>query len=382
VSGEQSPDFLRRLQLAEQPPARVRMPPVDLALRLKTSPSVRRVVPTRLAVARATRKGRRLWERNPGARAEAEAAMATILAATADSARLARLARAHLIEREAEKAIFWQPWGRAHLEPAAAARLRAALQSERGVLLSPCHMGPYPRISSALLHLGYPSFAVYGPWFFERPSPTLWGRRLARWRIGIGARLVRSTGSFAVVQTLLARGECVLVYFDMPGHRQTRFLGKPASLADGSARLAIASDALVLPVRARRLGHRMGLDVAEALDSRGFAGVAELHTALAQLHERWILELPATMADPRSFGWEGGARPDAWIAPDPRRAAPRGDAAPDEEGLPGRDPGHAAPRGDAPPDAEGSPDHPPPDDEGSPGHAPPHDEGSAGREAS
>jgi len=86
-------------------------------------------------------------------------------------------------------------------------------------------------------------------------------------------------------------------------------------LADGSARLAFEADALIVPLRARRAGHRVWVDIGTPLDPREFSGVEALHDALAVLHERWILEDPAAMADPNSFGWDHGAGPHAWIRP-------------------------------------------------------------------
>jgi hypothetical protein len=317
MTAEHSPDVASRLKTIDQPPARTRMPPAGLILRLKTSMWVRRLLPTRLVLWRAIRKGRKLWKQSPAAQKDALAVMSILVTGTSQSQALTRLARERLIESEADKALFWQPWTRPHTEPQAALRLRETLTQSRGVLLSACHLGPYTRISRVPLSMGTTPYTVYGPWFFEQPSPDQWGRRLARWRKGIRSRLVPSKGSFSVLQQLLERGECVLIFFDMPGHRPTHFLGKPAMLADGSARLAMQSDALVLPVRARRAGHRVWLDVATPLDPREFADVEDLHNALAGLHERWILEFPAAMADPRDFGWEQGATPSAWTQPEP-----------------------------------------------------------------
>lgn len=315
MSAEHSQDLASRLKLVEQLPPPTRMPPADLAVRLKTSMWVRRLLPTRLVLARAIRKGRRLWEENPGAREHALEAM-TVVTGISEGEALTRIAREHLIEREAHTALFWQPWRRPRLDAQSERRLRETLQGSRGVVLSACHTGPYSQLSSGVRSVGYELYAIYGPWFFEQPSQDHWGRRLARWRKGIGARLVPSRGSFPVVQALLARGERVLVFFDMPGHRRTRFLGKPAMLADGSARLAIASDALILPVRARRTGPRVWLDVAAPLDPRELAYVEDLHEALARLHERWILEFPAAMDDPRGIGWEEGAGAHTWVPPE------------------------------------------------------------------
>ena len=67
-------------------------------------------------------------------------------------------------------------------------------------------------------------------------------------------RPIPARGSFPMLAALLARGKLLYLFFDMPGSRETRFLGKTAMLADGTARLAAATDALVVPLRARRIG--------------------------------------------------------------------------------------------------------------------------------
>ena len=101
----------------------------------------------------------------------------------------------------------------------------------------------------------------------------------------------------------------------MPGPCETHFLGKPAMLANGTAHLALMADALIVPMRARRVDHHAWADVDTTLDPRDFAGPDELHNALAVVHERWILENPAALQDPREIGWEAGATPQAWVAP-------------------------------------------------------------------
>jgi benzoate-CoA ligase family protein len=305
----------RALESVERPLPAPRMPPASPVLRVKTSAWVRSVVPVRIAVSRAERRGRHVWERYSGERAQALAAMETILAGTSRAAELPQLARASMVEGKIDRALFWQrPWS-ATLDAESGARLEQALSAGRGVLLSACHMGPYYRLQCVRPLDGPDTYLVPGAWFFEPPSSDHWGRRLARWRKGTNSRLVPAKGSFRIIQMLLERGERVLLFFDMPGARETRFLGKPVALADGTAQLAIRADALVVPVRARRHGYRVCVDVGAPLDPREFAGVDQLIDTLAALHERWILELPETMADPRTFGWEQGARPDAWVAP-------------------------------------------------------------------
>ncbi len=313
-----SDELQEELRAVERRPAPPPMPRAGLAVTLRTS-WLRSLLPGPVAVARASRRAQELWERSPAERADAVAAMETVVAGTDRESELEELARRHLIETAVNRALLWQrPWS-AELDDTSAERLAEAQSADRPVLLSACHLGPYFRLQSAAPFRD--SFLVPGPWFFEPPSADEWGRRLARWRQGTKVRLVPASGSFHLVRALLARGESVLVFFDMPGARETRFLGKPATLADGSAELATRTGALVLPLRARREGHRVSVEVAPALDARQFAGAAELHVALAATHERWILENPAAMEDPRRIGWEEGATPQAWTAPS--RWAPR-----------------------------------------------------------
>ena len=299
------------------------MPPAPLAIRVKTSPLLRGVVPARLAIGRAERRGQEIWERSAVEREQAIAAMERVLAGTPRAEQLPELARAWLIEEQVDRGRLAAPLvGQARRT--VGRDLQQALSADRGVLLSACHMGPYYRLQCVRQLDGPDTYLVPGAWFFEPPSSSYWGRRLARWRKGTRSRLVPARGSFRIIQALLERGERVLLFFDMPGARETRFLGKPVMLADGTAQLAVRADALVVPLRARRERHQVWVDVAAPIDPRGFAGVDQLIDALAALHERWILERPATMADPRTFGREHGASAQAWLAPGAASACARG----------------------------------------------------------
>ena len=65
-------------------------------------------------------------------------------------------------------------------------------------------------------------------------------------------------------------------------------------------------------------------DVAPPLDPRDVASSEELHDALAAVHERWILELPATLEDPNRAGaWERTATATGWLRLDPDAARRR-----------------------------------------------------------
>ncbi len=312
---DEAPYLARALESVARPPAPPRMPPASLGLRVKTSPVLRSLLPTRLAVERAERRGQAIWEHSAEAREDALVAMETIVAGTSRAGELQELARLHVIESTVDRALFWaHPWS-AKTDAPSARRLREALSGNRGVLLSSCHLGPHYRLQSAPAFRGRITYTVPGPWFFEPPTHNHWGRRLARWRKGMKSRPVPARGSFRIIQALLEEGEPVFLAFDMPGPRDTRFLGKPATLAEGTAQLAVRADALVVPLRTRRVGHRVWVDAAEPLDPRELTGVDQLHDALAAVHERWILENPAAMEDPRSIGWKDGASAHGWFQP-------------------------------------------------------------------
>jgi lauroyl/myristoyl acyltransferase len=314
--------------LVAWPPA-PRMPPASPRVWLKTARPVRAVMPTRLVVAHAERKGRRLWDEAKGERADALRTMAIIVSGTAEEERLQDHARRHLIERQAWDALFWQAWPAPRVSEVTRERLISLCNdAPRGVVLSACHLGPYFRKSKTLVSLGIEPHVVAGDWFHGKPTRDYWGRRLARWQKGLPeVPLVRPRGSFPVLQMILRAGKTVLVYFDMPGGHETRFLGKPAMLVDGTARLAATTDALIVPVRSRRDGRMLWLDALEPLDPRDFAGADELHEELARVHERLILEFPAGMADPGSFGWGEHATAAAWRRPPREQDERAGDAA-------------------------------------------------------
>lgn len=318
MTAAENHDLSAAVTQARSPLQTSSMPPVDLRLRLATSTSLRRLLPTGLVVRRAIARGHTRWQ-DPDERRHALKTMSVILAGTARAGEVEELARRRLIEETVQEALFWQPWRAALVDEASRSNQERALSSKRRLLLSACHFGPYFVNMSAFASLGCSTIAVSAPWFFRDPTPDYWGRRLARWRTGLAERnqrLASSAGGFALARALLEHGELVLNYFDMPGSRRTDFLGKPVMLTGGSSQLAFQTEALVLPLRARRDGNRVWTDVFEPLDARDFSTADELHLALAALHERSILEFPETLEDPcRPGAWESGAGEREWLRP-------------------------------------------------------------------
>ncbi len=293
-----------------------RMPRVSPRIMLKTSPTLRRALPTRLLLARSERKVRRLWASHEGTRRYWRGTMESIVAGTGRASELEQLALAQVIERDAWDTLFWQPWHQLLLDESSREQLLAPIASGRAVILSACHTGPFFHRSVTLYSIGVHVAVVAGDFWFDPPSNDMWGRRLARWHRDVPELPVtRPKGSFKVLSELLAERIPLLLYFDMPGRHETRFLGKPAMMVDGTARLAIEAEAVVVPIRCHREGHRVREEAFKPLDARDFAGVDELHQKLADVHSELILEYPEEMSAPSEFGWGDGATPEIWRRP-------------------------------------------------------------------
>jgi lauroyl/myristoyl acyltransferase len=295
------------------------MPRVSLPLALATSPRLHRLLPARLAARLGEAHGWIVWRSGATIREGARASMHAIVGGTERAHEADRLARRQIMEKYAQRMLFWQPPRTAKLDEQSLHNVRAALSSGRGVVISSCHLGPFFDVSSAVVALGRHSFVVGGDWFFEPPKHDYAGRRVTHWWGKMVARknhLVCAKNSLPTLQALLEEGEVTVIFFDIIGTRETIFVGKPTKLTSGTARLAFATDALVVPVRARRAGGRVWIDATPPLDPKDFAEPAQLHAAIADVHSQLVLEHPETLEDPRRAGaWEDGATAEAWIAP-------------------------------------------------------------------
>jgi lauroyl/myristoyl acyltransferase len=245
--------------------------------------------------------------------------MEAIVAGTERAHEAEKLSRQYMVESEVHRMLFWRPLRTARMDEKSEGHLNDALRAGRGVLLSSCHTGPIFQTLSVIAARDRGAFCVAAPWFFEQPSHDLWGRRLVRWWQVARARrehVIPSVGSYPLLRLLLEQGELVWLLFDMPGSRETDFLGKRVMVSSSSARLASETGALILPLRSRREGHNTWVDVEAAFDPNAYAGAENLHNALAAVHERWILDLPATLEDPRRRGaWEERATASGWTRP-------------------------------------------------------------------
>jgi hypothetical protein len=302
---------------------RRRPPLAHPKLMLQTSTVVRTLLPAGPMIARAQQHANTRWQRDAALREEAHRTMEAIVAGTRREPELAELARRHVIEQATIEALFWRRWPAPKREAASLAHVSAAIATGRPLIVAFIHQGPFFAVASCLHGFDRPLVVVTAPWLLERPRRGYWGRRVARWCRGVaqaGARVIPTGGNaFTTIRALLERGGTVAIAVDMPGRRETHFLGKRAMLARGTAVLAHQTGALVLPVRARRSGREIYADFAAALDPLDFADDETLHRELFAQHEQWILEQPEALESPRRTGaWEDGATADGWRRPTSR----------------------------------------------------------------
>jgi lauroyl/myristoyl acyltransferase len=307
----------RRLLRAEQPLPRFELTFPSRAARLCYALRCR--VPFPIKVLAAELLGRLDRRLKPAELAEARTAAEAIVAGTRLAGQVEAIARRRLVEERLREAAFW----RARFDRdrvVGAANMHAALAQGRGVILSFCHVGSFHgSIAPLSRHAGRTTYIATNSWLLEPPDGSEWGLRIEHWRRRLAAmdgRVVQMPGTFQTLGALLDRGDVTMIAFDMPGNSETRFLGKPVMLTSGTAKLALKTDALVLPLRPTHRGLRLGIEFGRPVDPRQHLDARSLQSAIAAIHEEWILERPAALEDPsRPGAWEGEARPSGWGSP-------------------------------------------------------------------
>jgi len=193
-----------------------------------------------------------------------------------------RLARRAFLESAARAELRWRPASVSEMAVDGLEHLAEARSAGRGAILLSAHLGDWFGLPLAL--------AAHGerPHMVLKEPPGGFGRSREAQLAQIerdGGRLVLAGGSFPVLAALLERGELCWIAFDAKGSTPTTFLGRRTRLSQGTAALALATGAAIVPAFAVRAGARRIGVLHAPIDPGRFGSVGELHGHLAAVVE-------------------------------------------------------------------------------------------------
>ena len=279
--------------------------------RVRASERARRFVPTELALIGTDLLSELSLLVSKGRRTVARSGMEAVVGGTTADNAIPRRARRQVTAQARGWELTFRPWELAATPIEGLERLDAARATGRGVLISYNHMGPFMALVPLAEHCR-PLYTAVGEWLLESPRPGYNGYQLEQRRkvlVDAGFEMLRAQNSARQLITLLKARETVLLGMDLPGRTSTQFLGKPVEMADGTARLSKMTDSLIVPVAILPRGRKWFIDVDEAVDPRDYASAADLHQAVASIHERLILLAPEHLENPlREGGWARATR--------------------------------------------------------------------------
>jgi len=198
----------------------------------------------------------------PGMRRRLEAKISDALPEITDGSEVARIGRSAcgaLFRPMLDGLLFSKYADRimSNLRVEGMQNLDMADAAGKGVILTGCHHGPYPIRLPIMVRLGksYTPIA-YHPSTSKVPRYVItmfsWGQTL-----GCDPDIpVFWTGKDTAqrVRERLARGKRTYIAIDVPGDRIVELFGRPAALADGTARFALSTGAAIVPFSIIREG--------------------------------------------------------------------------------------------------------------------------------
>ncbi len=265
--------------------------------RLYSSTRLHRLVPDRAFIPIAWLVGTLQWLFSKRLRADALRYMELLLEGTPRSHEARSLARRHLIESAVAGMALWRPWMLRAARLDGVSNLKQVERQGAGAILLSMHVGAnHLGNSQPLLRRGRRVHPLGGEeWLFPDRFVGYDGHRAVSLRRLVeerGGHWIRPKGAFELCEVLLRRGEFCLIPFDVPGSKETTFLGKRAWVRTGVARLALAAGAPIVPVFAGREGHRFFVRLEAPIDPEDFSGLDELVDHLAQVVGAEILRRP------------------------------------------------------------------------------------------
>lgn len=287
------------------------VPPGGVVARLRGSERAHALVPAPVALAGVDIATRLATGRSPGRRAALRARMDAVVGGTEREGDLDLLTTRYAGAAARDWELMWRP--RQLLEmPIEGLHRLAAIEPGRGILFSTVHLGPLAGLAALPHTLGVVDCAVGDQLWSESLPAGYHGYQIEQCRrmmARAGYRAVRAAGSAATFLRTLQAGGRVQIHFDVPGRSPVQFLGKTVEVMSGTARLAVKTDAVIVPAVALPRGRGWAVHLDAPLDPRGFEGWEALLQATADVHSRLVLRAPEHLENPlRESGWAVATR--------------------------------------------------------------------------
>lgn len=191
-----------------------------------------------------------------------------------------------------------------------AAALTKARATGRGVVVSFLHHGHYEGATASLALADAPLGIVVSPEMLAADAPTFLrqhvraGTITGNWPVDAGLGGKELAGR-------LAKGEALAIATDVPGSAVVPFLGRDRRGSSGAARLAAATNSLVVTMHAHcESDGRLWLQLGDPIDPRDFGDPDELLRYLVATQEESVLAWPEGYHQPTMrWGSDDGSTP-------------------------------------------------------------------------
>lgn len=245
----------------------------------------------------------RLWakRRRPGPMERARVEMQYLLGAVA-SERVEPAAAAYVVRDVMRSEMRYHPRLVVRQDVENAVVLTRARSTGRGVVVSFLHHGHYEGTTAALALADAPFGIVVSPEMLAPDAPTFL-RQHVRAGTSTGNQTVDAGLGGKELAARLSRGETLAIATDVPGTSVVPFLGRDRRGSSGAARLAAATNSLVVTLHAHcESDGRQWVRVGEAIEPRDFPDAEELLRHLVSTQEGPVLAWPEAYHQP-SMRW-------------------------------------------------------------------------------
>lgn len=230
--------------------------------------------------------------RKPAAIETARREMEFLLGGVRGAAEVEEAAHRYLERDVWRSELRWHPELLIHQPVEGVARLKAARKTGRGVVISMLHHGHYEGAMASLGHADRPISVVVSPEMLAPDAPAFLRQHVRTGSRG-GTKTINAGDGAKAIAAALAGGEAVCIATDVPGQTRLPFLGRERLGSSGAARLAQATNSLVVVMTAHHDGDGgLSLGISEAVEAKDFADPDVLLRHMIGLQESAVLAWP------------------------------------------------------------------------------------------